>query len=453
MSRLRQVLDQYSVLLDSIKQNDIKVFQKISQFCEDNIFYADQIAAVTMAKLSLTPPEKKIYLYYAIDFVLKTVGDNYKKLFEKKLQDHFPKDMTQIARTGKGKQKEFLFLFLSWETCLNLKYLRSILKTYYELTQDVSKSIVSLTKFGLKDLIKCLSQEDINKIKAFYIESNTKGELLSLMKKYSRAKSKLKSQTEADFESDQILEEKIKRMAIESQLKESTVPERREVPSRKMEVEIPQSPGPKKGDISSPYKIKKRVKLSKSRDLIRRQEIKKKKEKEVVDQGSLFQKPKPKMDVKAKKDLQQKKPAKLKKSSLTKDSKQSLLKFIKTQFKKNTSFSSFQDISLFVNLMETFKSSQTSCNDLELLSLEDFKQRNQHVMAFMFDKSKIFCPNCGLRFTKDDYPKHLDFHYIENFNKKKGKVRPIAGRYLSSDEWITKDDENVGLYNKSKDFV
>lgn len=137
MSRLRQVLDEYTVILNTIKQNDIKIFQKISKFCEENIFYAEQIVAVTMAKLSMTHPNKKINLYYAIDFVLKTVGEDYKSLFEKKLLDHFPRDMTQIALTGKGKKKEFLFLFLSWETCLSLKYLKAILKSYYEQTQDV----------------------------------------------------------------------------------------------------------------------------------------------------------------------------------------------------------------------------------------------------------------------------------------------------------------------------
>lgn len=76
-------------------------------------------------------------------------------------------------------------------------------------------------------------------------------------------------------------------------------------------------------------------------------------------------------------------------------------------------------------------------------------------MAIMYDIKKVFCPNCGLRFTKDEYPGHLDDHYNENFNKKKGKIRKTAGRFQSEDQWITghfmgKDNINQKKNKKKK---
>lgn len=54
----------------------------------------------------------------------------------------------------------------------------------------------------------------------------------------------------------------------------------------------------------------------------------------------------------------------------------------------------------------------------------------------MYDVKKVFCPNCGLRFSKEDYPAHLDEHYIDNSNRKKGVTRKNEGKYLSEDQWI-----------------
>jgi uncharacterized Zn finger protein (UPF0148 family) len=55
-------------------------------------------------------------------------------------------------------------------------------------------------------------------------------------------------------------------------------------------------------------------------------------------------------------------------------------------------------------------------------------------MAVMYDVKKVFCPNCGLRFSKEDYPAHLDEHYIDNTNKKKGVTRKNEGKYLNEDQ-------------------
>jgi uncharacterized Zn finger protein (UPF0148 family) len=71
-------------------------------------------------------------------------------------------------------------------------------------------------------------------------------------------------------------------------------------------------------------------------------------------------------------------------------------------------------------------------------------------MALMYDTKKIFCPNCGLRFTKDEYPAHLDDHYNENFNKKKGTIIKTAGRFLDEDSWITGNFQTTDKLNQKK---
>ena len=142
---------------------------------------------------------------------------------------------------------------------------------------------------------------------------------------------------------------------------------------------------------------------------------------------------------------------KIKKSTLTKDSRESLLKFIISQFKKDPDSGSYQDKSLFAPVTEFYIQNQAEGSvDYTGVPSERMNQRNPEVMAFIFDRDKIFCPNCGMRFNRDEYPAHLDEHYLENFNRKKKKIWKKPGKFLSAEEWVTGEEEDRDLFNKSK---
>lgn len=44
------------------------------------------------------------------------------------------------------------------------------------------------------------------------------------------------------------------------------------------------------------------------------------------------------------------------------------------------------------------------------------------VLRLLFDPDKQFCPNCGLRFEPEDYPQHLDDHYMIKMAKKRSNM-------------------------------
>ena len=138
MSRLRQVQVELTTLLSKITQNDRKVFETIAIFCEENIYYSEQITAITMSRLGMTDPSQKINFYYAIDSIIKNVRGEYVQLFEHKLTQHFPRDMHTVGLRSTTLKKKYLILFLSWEACLNIATLRKMLEIYYKISHDVS---------------------------------------------------------------------------------------------------------------------------------------------------------------------------------------------------------------------------------------------------------------------------------------------------------------------------
>ena len=72
----------------------------------------------------------------------------------------------------------------------------------------------------------------------------------------------------------------------------------------------------------------------------------------------------------------------------------------------------------------------------QIMNLKNLRLKNPLIVDRLYDETKNFCVNCGLRFSNDEYSSHLDLEYKINRAKKKKVHTENIGRFLSIDEWV-----------------
>lgn len=164
-------------LLNSIKDKGNDALQEVKLFAQDNLSFRHIICESILNKLEISKGLSKMNCYYAIDIILKQVGQPYISLLEPVLLARFPVDLASLQETPELRSK-LLILFLSWEGLLSTNTLKKIVGDFY-------------FQHSGEDLYPTLSQENIAALRAFYRSRGLKGEILESMKKYSEQKARL----------------------------------------------------------------------------------------------------------------------------------------------------------------------------------------------------------------------------------------------------------------------
>lgn len=137
MALNRQIVTEYNSLLTKITRNDRALFEDIAKFSQLHLYQGDLLVDLMIKRLTSTPSNNRINYYYAIDVVIKHNKGDYSKHYGKKLCAVFARDLKEFSEISKKLKKDFLILFLTWESCISLNYLNKMLKDYLYLTNDV----------------------------------------------------------------------------------------------------------------------------------------------------------------------------------------------------------------------------------------------------------------------------------------------------------------------------